>query len=199
MRKVVYAILGVLVVGLTIGSFVGLLTMGPRFIGYDSPRSTDMFGAGDRRYDYKGEWFFKSGRDGASQWPHTDTYDQDRRSGTYLNNGQRIYFSSASKSSIPVQARIGAMPMTSPMISCADCHGSDGSGSTIQTRQGEVNVPDIRYEQLSSNYTRTELKKVIRDGVDPEGNSYDWPMPNWVMSPDDYEDLLDYLETKSIE
>ena len=72
-----------------------------------------------------------------------------------------------------------------------------------------VEVPDIRYETLTSEehgdhgeeeeghepYTDETIKQAITEGVEPGGETLDWPMPRWSMTDADLNDLIDFLRT----
>ena len=66
---------------------------------------------------------------------------------------------------------------------------------------------DIRYSSLISGkhhgeaddeeevvYTDEEIKKAIRAGIEPSGESMDRTMPRWNISDEDMNDLLKYLK-----
>lgn len=71
-------------------------------------------------------------------------------------------------------------------------------------------VPDIRYDTLTSEehggheeegeeghppYTEETIKRAITEGVNPDGEPFDWPMPRWSMSDADLNDLVDFLKS----
>jgi hypothetical protein len=70
-----------------------------------------------------------------------------------------------------------------------------------------IDVPDIRYETLTSEdhgnhgeeehepYTEETIKRAITEGVEPDGEPLDWPMPRWSISDEDLDDLVDFLKT----
>ena len=70
-----------------------------------------------------------------------------------------------------------------------------------------IEVPDIRYETLTSEahgehsegehepYDEAAIKRAITEGVAPDGEKLDWPMPRWSMSDQDLDDLVAFLRT----
>jgi cytochrome c oxidase subunit II len=102
--------------------------------------------------------------------------------------------------------------MRGGMMSCADCHGSDGRGGRVQMMMATFTSPDIRWGSLTAEdhahaakdahsneighppYTEETLKLVITQGVDPAGEPLAWPMPRWCMSEQDLNDLIDFLK-----
>jgi len=66
-------------------------------------------------------------------------------------------------------------------------------------------VPDIRYKTLTAGehgeemrhepYTDETIKRAITEGVEPDGERLEWPMPRWRMSEEDLDDLLEFLKT----
>jgi len=94
------------------------------------------------------------------------------------------------------------------MNTCASCHGADGRGGRVRMMMRVFEAPDIRYESLISGehgeghgeeeavpYTDEDIKRAITEGVEPDGESLEWPMPRWTMSDQDLDDLLEFLKT----
>lgn len=124
----------------------------------------------------------------------------------FRSNGERIYFTATSKSGQSLVAEMGGMVMANPMMACADCHGPDGRGGTGQMMMGSFEAPDIRYKTLTTAeheagheehppYNDELIKRAITQGLNPAGESLNFPMPRWQMSESDVEDLLDYLKS----
>jgi mono/diheme cytochrome c family protein len=109
----------------------------------------------------------------------------------FASNGERIYYTSTSDSGEPITSTMGMMEMTTPMMSCVNCHGEDGRGGMVQMMgmMGGVVAPDIRY------YPDEFLKKAITEGINLAGEPLEPPMPKWSMSDEDLNDLVDYLKT----
>jgi mono/diheme cytochrome c family protein len=107
-------------------------------------------------------------------------------------------------------------------MSCATCHGPDGSGGRYLA-MGAVRTPNIQYAILTGQveldedghegedeeghdeaeeeehghepYTDETLKRAITEGVEPDGEELDSFMPRWSMSDQDLEDLVSFLKT----
>jgi mono/diheme cytochrome c family protein len=125
----------------------------------------------------------------------------------YSSNGERIYFTGTSDSGDSIRAdRRGMGGMMSGGMACVNCHGTDGRGGTLRMMMGTFTAPDIRYATLTGEeheegeeehppYTDETIKRAITEGIDPAGESLEWPMPRWEISESDLNDLLDYLKT----
>jgi hypothetical protein len=65
-----------------------------------------------------------------------------------------------------------------------------------------IGVPDVRYSALTSphsegdetepGWTRDDIARAIRDGVEPDGKSLRAPMPRWDMTDGQVSDVIDY-------
>ncbi len=138
--------------------------------------------------------------------------------GRFESNGERIYFTATSQRDTEISAEMpvggGRMRGMRLRMTCASCHGPDGRGGHIQMMMETVEVPDIRYETLTTEghgghdngngeeeeeeheaYTEETLKQAITEGIAPDGESLDWPMPRWSMSEEDLDDLIDFLKS----
>jgi mono/diheme cytochrome c family protein len=130
----------------------------------------------------------------------------------FESNGEQIYFTATSQRGTPITADMGAgmgrmRGMGISSMTCASCHGADGRGGPIQMMMRVIDVPDIRYETLTSEdhgnhgeeehepYTEETIKRAITEGVEPDGEPLDWPMPRWSISDEDLDDLVDFLKT----
>jgi len=86
-------------------------------------------------------------------------------------------------------------------LACANCHGAEGHGGTVHIRMYSFDVPDITWPTLTGQYedhqpfTEETVKQAITQGVDPAGNSLEYPMPRWQMSAQDITDLVAYIKT----
>lgn len=77
---------------------------------------------------------------------------------------------------------------------CAVCHGPAGQGKVV--RAGEVTgaAPAVTADALRARgYDATSLRRVIRDGVSPEGRALHYYMPRWQLQEPEMQALLDYL------
>ena len=127
---------------------------------------------------------------------------------SFTSNGQRIYFSASNTSSQPISAKIMGMEMVNMQMSCAYCHGPKGQGQTIAMHMGTWQTPKISYEYLISDdhgnnnessdghglYTEEKIKRAITEGVNPDGEDLQWPMPRWNIGEEDLNDLIKYLK-----
>ena len=50
-------------------------------------------------------------------------------------------------------------------------------------------------EEEAVLYTDEDIKRAVTEGVEPDGESLEWPMPRWTMSDQDLDDLLEFLKT----
>ncbi len=129
--------------------------------------------------------------------------------GTFVSEGERIYLTGASSRGPIPRSEFGMM-MGVGMgggLACVDCHGSDARGGLIETMWGDVDVPDIRYSTLTRaksledtiapGWTRSDIARAIRDGVEPDGERLEAPMPRWGMSASEMRDLIAYLKELS--
>lgn len=130
----------------------------------------------------------------------------------FESNGAQIYFTGTSQRGTRITADTGPGMggMRGGRLSCASCHGPDGRGGEVRMMMRVVEVPDIRYETLTSEehgghdeegeeghppYTEETIKRAITEGVDSGGEPLDWPMPRWRMSEEDLDDLVDFMRT----
>jgi hypothetical protein len=128
------------------------------------------------------------------------------------SNGAQVYFTGTSQRGTPIRARMGPGMgrMRGSRLTCASCHGPDGRGGEVEMMMRVIEVPDIRYETLTSEehgahgeegeedhppYTEETIKRAISEGVDPDGEPLDWPMPRWSMSDEDLDDVVNFLRT----
>ncbi len=99
---------------------------------------------------------------------------------------------------IPYSGGMGMM-----QAGCASCHGADGHG----LRTMMFVSPNITYRNLTDpagfsepdgtrgpTYTDDQIRRAITQGLDPEGNPLDWPMPHWQLTDPEWNDLLAYLK-----
>ncbi len=127
---------------------------------------------------------------------------------TFSSNGERIYYTATSDSGEPIAFTMGIMEMSAPMMSCVNCHGEDGKGGIVQMMgmMGGFEAPDIRYKTLTAEehghegedhppYTDELLMRAITNGINPAGEPLEPPMPQWRMSDEDLNDLIEYLKT----
>jgi mono/diheme cytochrome c family protein len=102
---------------------------------------------------------------------------------------------------------MGMGMMGGGMMTCASCHGPDGRGGRVQMMMHVFETPDIRYQTLTAEemeneeeeahppYTDEDIRRAITQGIEPNGEPLDWPMPRWTISDKDLDDLLEFLKT----
>jgi cytochrome c oxidase subunit 2 len=126
-------------------------------------------------------------------------------SAPFESNGQRIYFTATSSSGEAITPQGFTMMMH--RIACVDCHGPEGKGGTVYMMMQSFDVPNITWHALTEQeheeegheehppYTEVTLKQAITQGLDPAGEPLDEFMPKWQMSPQDLNDLVDFIKT----
>jgi mono/diheme cytochrome c family protein len=90
---------------------------------------------------------------------------------------------------------------------CILCHGPDGRGGTSASMMGRgINPPDIRYSTLTAprkneagegttpGWTEADIARVVREGIEPNGETVERAMPNWDIGDADMVSLIDYLK-----
>ena len=116
--------------------------------------------------------------------------------------GQLIYSKGESPSGSPLFAVLGDTVVPATLMPCASCHGADGKGRTeggivpseitwsalIRTRE-----TDKALERRRKAYDLNSLRKVLREGLDPDGNELGITMPRYQISDGDMSSLLAYL------
>jgi mono/diheme cytochrome c family protein len=112
-----------------------------------------------------------------------------------IPNGERIYLYGVSESRKPIEPRLDGMG--GHMVqgySCADCHGEERQGGRVDLMMGSYDVPDLQVEHLAEHgFTEEALKIAITDGVKPDGQPLEFPMPRWSMADEDLDDLVQFL------
>ncbi len=137
-------------------------------------------------------------------WGSRSGYDK----GSYASNGERIYYLGIDSEGQRIRFRGGSHGFRVTGGSCINCHGPDGRGDS-PVMMGPYLPGDIRYSALVSGghlgeerneeiegeaYTDGDIRRAIRQGVEPSGEPMDWSMPRWKIADDDLDDLLEYLK-----
>jgi mono/diheme cytochrome c family protein len=99
--------------------------------------------------------------------------------------------------------RSGVSGMRGSVVACANCHGSDARGRTIQMMMGQIEVPDIRWSTLTAPPTEPgdvafdpdSFFRAVTQGIDPPGEQLKVFMPRWELTRADSDTLIEYLKT----
>lgn len=115
-------------------------------------------------------------------------------------NGRSIFFRAADLTGRPIPYQGGMMMR----MACANCHGANGHGLYTMMFVS----PNITYKNLTDpagllepnggrgpTYTDELIKRAITQGIDAEGTPLQWPMPRWLMSDADLNDVIAFLKT----
>jgi len=121
------------------------------------------------------------------------------------SRGRQIYVQGTSRSGKEILAYVGDASLEVPgsTLPCAGCHGLDGHGKP----EGGVNPSNLTWEFLTKPYgvkhesgrqhppyTERGLELAITRGLDPAGSKLLAAMPRYVMSREDLNDLVTYLQ-----
>jgi mono/diheme cytochrome c family protein len=126
---------------------------------------------------------------------------------SFVNYGERIYFTGTSASGRPIAFSGGNMHMQMHGGGCVTCHDVDRQGGIRVMPRFWVVAPPITSEALfgehdaeadghgdHTSYTEASLQRAITEGIDPSGQPFDEAMPPWSMSAADLDDLVHYLQ-----
>lgn len=122
--------------------------------------------------------------------------------------GERIFLSGTDATGrvIP-RSRPSIYGMMFGQAGCASCHGRDGRGSTVGAMMGSFSTPDIRLNTLTSDegpdesghahaaYDEASFARALREGINPEGDRLEAPMPQWRLTDDEIAALVAYLRS----
>ncbi len=118
----------------------------------------------------------------------------------FKTNGERIYFAGVSQKNGRIQFEAGPSWMGEYGGNCGGCHGPEGKGG-VPILDSDIVATDTGYNALIADehgharYTDTLIKRVVTEGLNPEGESLDIIMPRYKMSDDDLNDLIEFLKT----
>ncbi len=77
---------------------------------------------------------------------------------------------------------------------CATCHGADGSGRFVRAGNVQGSAPAITAEALTARgYDRKGLRRVLLEGVTPEGRSLNAYMPRWHLTDREFTALAAFM------
>jgi cytochrome c oxidase subunit 2 len=131
-------------------------------------------------------------------------------SAVFSSTGQRIYYTGAVEGG-PIPRTTAGRGMTGlgmvGSVACVDCHGEDGRGGRVGMMSGALDIPDIRYSVLTAPrsedgttvpaWSDADIARAIRDGIEPNGQSLNAPMPRWHMTDAEVADVISYLKELS--
>ena len=122
--------------------------------------------------------------------------------------GERIFLSGTDATGNVIPRSTPSMyGMMVGQAGCASCHGRDGRGSTVGAMMGTFTTPDIRWSTLTSDagpdesghahlaYDEASFARALREGIDPEGDRLEAPMPQWRLTDDEIAALVAYLRS----
>ena len=117
--------------------------------------------------------------------------------------GERIFLAAANANGRLIPRSGGSGMMGSAEV-CANCHGPDARGRTIQVMMGQIQTPDIRWSTLTASPTDPKDKAfdpdafflAVTQGIDPNGSSLKVIMPRWNLTRTESDALIEYLKTR---
>jgi len=103
--------------------------------------------------------------------------------------GERVFLTGADENGRLIP-RSGVTAMMGSGVACANCHGSDARGRTIQMMMGQVEAPDIRWSTLTAPPTDPADKafdsdgffQAVTQGIEPTGETLKVFMPRWELT-----------------
>ena len=127
--------------------------------------------------------------------------------GSFSSNGEQIYFTGVSNRNSKIQS-VGGGHMQMMGGACASCHGANRRGGARMLPFFWVKAPPLLAESLFGNhdeggnghgdhdsYDEMSIRKAIRTGIDPSGESLNDLMPRWRMTDEDMSDLVTFLRS----
>lgn len=130
------------------------------------------------------------------------------RAQSFGSLGERIFLSGTDATGNVIPRSTPSMyGMMFGQAGCAGCHGRDGRGGSVGAMMGSFRTPDVRWSTLTSDqgahengqahapYNEASFARALRDGIDPEGDRLDAPMPQWRPTDDEVAALVAYLES----
>ncbi|PTD94380.1 cytochrome C oxidase subunit II [archaeon SCG-AAA382B04] len=112
----------------------------------------------------------------------------------FTSNGERIYFTGVSETGERIPFIGGPRWLSVHGGSCVDCHGRDREGG-FTPMMCSKETPSITWQHLTEHgMSESDVKTVITEGVEPDGEELSSCMPRWQMSQEDLNDLVSYLK-----
>lgn len=119
---------------------------------------------------------------------------------TYASLGERIYLTATDEAGYAIESTlqgpgIPAAGMMTRRISCANCHGEDGTGNFLFP-DGTTKSADIRWTTLvDDGFDSASFKTAVTLGKTPKGRTLSTWMPRFVMTDAQLKAVEDYLKT----
>ncbi len=117
--------------------------------------------------------------------------------------GKEIYLQGTTVSGEGLRVRVGDTEAVTSAFRCASCHGSGGLGTTERgTSSGDISWKSLSSPQGHQHldgrrhaaFTQESLKRAIREGIDPAGNTLAEQMPRFQMAQADLDALVAYMQ-----
>jgi mono/diheme cytochrome c family protein len=81
-------------------------------------------------------------------------------------------------------------------VGCVACHGERGQGMTVQASGVTGVAPPVTWAALAERgYDEATLRRALTEGVDPHGREFQYYMPRWTLSDEEFAALVAYLKT----
>lgn len=122
--------------------------------------------------------------------------------------GKRIYRHGVLPNGKLLEAKLQLdVPLEGQAVACANCHKRSGLGSgegdvfappvigSILYSDGEVIDGALRQRRIP--YTDASLRRVIHDGISPDGRTLNYFMPRYQLTDEEANALITYLKTLS--
>ena len=78
---------------------------------------------------------------------------------------------------------------------CVACHGERGQGMTVQANGVTGVAPPVTWAALAEGgYDEATLRRALAEGVDPHGREFQYYMPRWALSDDEFAALVAHLK-----
>lgn len=123
---------------------------------------------------------------------------------TFNSLGERIFLTGTDENGNTIPRSQNGGMMTAA-VACVDCHARDGKGRTISMMMGRYKAHDIRWSALTSGqheddeewvpYDEGSFARAVRDGIEPNGENLEFPMPRWQLTDAEVAALIEYLKT----
>jgi len=115
--------------------------------------------------------------------------------GTGVSNGERVYFTATNDRGQRITytggPAFGGM-MMGAQLTCASCHGSNGSCGSHFMHMQLMAAPDIRWAALAG---LDIFRSTVVAGIHINGEPLSSDMPRWDINDEDLSDLADFLSS----